>query len=425
MNLTFSFFNYIYLFPFVLCFFNVQQENDLELLINACRNSGMNPTLIFSGRVEIESSFRPYGTEGELQRAIDKRFSDAEKIFSKEKIQRMKESMLLMEREGIRNRHHVLFKGNEPFQGKRLSEIRSYNPITKQWADVKKISFGHGNPNFPESCEFLYWEPISRRASITENFTAVPEFHRFGRIQGRFANEAIDILLSKTSRNKFVFPTKGVDAFRKFLNDSGFVINNVGEKKYDDGAVSSVIEIKKDEKLIGRICIDISKGYICPLIEYFDVESDSAEELKSSDYFLHKESGLWFPVNHSQKFYKITTGKTAHSFSYKLNPETLNINQAVSDDEFCVNIPVGGKVEDNRRSRNRHYVANESGTLSLAKGGLDLDRMSWLRTTDGDVLIQQAVAERTVVMQIILISLGIALIFLSIYLRIRNRTKKR
>ncbi len=399
--------------------------NELEFFVNACRSSGHNPTLIQSGWAEVTKTARFHDSEDALRKVINERLDVWKDSFSAEKLEQMKESMFRMERDGTKSFERVLLKGNEQFQGLRRSETRQFvpskdDPSIKVPAELPGIIFGVGNPNFPEKCEFLRWEPVSRTAFISNEFFGLPEFHRFGRMQGSFVHNAIRTLLDDTSRSKFVFPPKGIEKFKSFLTESGLEFSIAGEKEYDNGATATVLEVKKGDKVAERFWVDASKGYICPLIEGFDLEGDGVREIKSSNFFLHRESGLWFPTQHSDKTYAATTGETVHFFTYQIDPSTFTINQPVSDEEFCIDIPVDGKVKDNRGGKNRSYVADQPGTLSLAKGGLDLDRMSWLRTTDGEFLLQKNTNGR----QYLFVAIGVALFALALYLRIRERMKK-
>jgi len=105
-------------------------------------------------------------------------------------------------------------------------------------------------------------------------------------------------------------------------------------------------------------------------------------EWKSNGYFLHEKSGLWFPAKYSYTEY--VDGKTIREQrTYEIDRKTLQVNQAVSDEEFAVTVPVGATVLDVRRGKRLNYVASNPVTLSLAEGGLDLRLKSGLRVREG------------------------------------------
>ena len=80
--------------------------------------------------------------------------------------------------------------------------------------------------------------------------------------------------------------------------------------------------------------------------------------------------------------------------TYKLVAESLVLNQAISQQEFAIDVPAGAKIYsriiENLYSRppvsnlpletiTTTYYAVEHGTISLAQGGYDLDKMRWLQ----------------------------------------------
>ena len=97
------------------------------------------------------------------------------------------------------------------------------------------------------------------------------------------------------------------------------------------------------------------------------------------------------------------------------------VNQPVSDRMFALDIPEGAKVIDKRLGgKETTYTAMDKGELSLAKGGLDLDKMKWLMQ-EGDLTYGKE--EPSVPAQWfrnITLSLGLFLIFLALYMKYRQ-----
>jgi hypothetical protein len=85
-----------------------------------------------------------------------------------------------------------------------------------------------------------------------------------------------------------------------------------------------------------RYWIDASRGYVCPLIQFYDNSGKLTEEWKSSDYFLHEKSGLWFPVQYTHTEFVAEMGEIREQRRCQLDRETLRINQPVADAEFAI-----------------------------------------------------------------------------------------
>ena len=175
--------------------------------------------------------------------------------------------------------------------------------------------------------------------------------------------------------------------------------------------------------MLERFWIDSTRGYICPLVQSFDEQGNIETECKSSRYFLHDKTGLWYP-----EIYEETRSIPFPMTNvYTLNRETFQLNHAVSDKMFTIDIPENTKVIDKRPDGEEiKYTAMDKGELSLAKGGLDLDKMKWLMR-EGDIYygrVEPSASTRW--FQIVSISLGVLMIALGVYIKYRqwrNRQK--
>ncbi|GHT18222.1 hypothetical protein FACS1894189_5830 [Planctomycetales bacterium] len=94
---------------------------------------------------------------------------------------------------------------------------------------------------------------------------------------------------------------------------------------------------------------------------------------------------MWFPQVHEEVRCDASTEWTNVSRRYEIDKSTFKINGTVADNEFAVDVPEGYKVIDSRGGKNITYAVFEKGELSLAAGGLDLDKMSWLQKKGVDI----------------------------------------
>lgn len=215
-------------------------------------------------------------------------------------------------------------------------------------------------------------------------------------MQGLPCRTATAALLHGTNPREFQFSRESVGLFKAKIAEiergqKVGVYRLAGEQKYDGDAFATVVESSKNlagnVQVLQRYWIDPARGYVCPLIEFYDDAGLLTERWKSSDYFLHKPSGLWFPDVHVHTRFDPKTRLFTEERTYRLNPDTLRINQPISDAEFMVQLPSKASVLDARTSTQVRYKVTEPITLSLAKGGLDLASMP------GVFLVSRATAD--------------------------------
>lgn len=99
---------------------------------------------------------------------------------------------------------------------------------------------------------------------------------------------------------------------------------------------------------------------------------------KSSDYFRHEPSRLWFPDLHVHTTFKPKTELLTEERTYRLDPRALLINQAVGDADFAVDLPIGTRVLDANNQSQITYKATKPLTLSLGRDDLDLQSIPGL-----------------------------------------------
>jgi hypothetical protein len=328
-----------------------------DLFIEACRLRGANPALIHSGSINYELT-----------------------------LQRLQNGKMLVGK----SNEHILLSGNRNSNAKRKYEawFEKSSPFYKNVAQPTQLLVqGRAHDQAPIIVE---WQPGAKESLIREQRTVVPRFQDFGRMQGLPSWSAISMLLNGSApQMDLVFPPDGIALYKKLASDQtkelGHSVHKiVGEARYDPGATAFIVESRTiGNKMLQRYWIDPSRGSVCPLIQIYEIYgTDSGalqEEYKSNDYFLHKESGLWYPAHYVEIKYNTTTHAIRESSDYKIDKASFQLNQFVSDSELSIDVPTDSFVTDSRISPRKVYKVAKKGTLSLAKGGLDVSSFSWLQ----------------------------------------------
>ncbi len=364
----------------------------VDLFVEACRWQGLNPAMIRTGSVELELLVTtPQKSTKEIQEEVDQRSKELHEFIQMqegEEIRSDLEGALKKLPDVVRARNtgarrsliKVLFGGNDSTFGKRRCEVINYNPAAEGW-DKPLLGLRRGLTKDGE--DTALWDEGAFMATVSRTGILVPEFQAFGRMQGFASKVATMALLGGTDSELFEFQQSDIEAFkagivRMKIEGKADLYRSAGEEEYDEGAMAYVVENCLNGKVLQRYWIDASRGYICPLIQYYDQNGKLQREWKSSDYFLHEKSGLWFPERYKYTVNQENTGELREQREYTLDRNTLQINQEVSDEEFSVQIPVNASVLDTRSGKQVHYRAAEVVTLSLAKGGLELDSLRGL-----------------------------------------------
>ncbi|MDR1925271.1 MAG: hypothetical protein LBQ66_12950 [Planctomycetaceae bacterium] len=229
---------------------------------------------------------------------------------------------------------------------------------------------------------------IQREVFVGSTSSDADTYLNMGRIRGDGIAIVEAFLLQNTDLGKYEFSQENINKLReeakkqkKKQGVEALVV--VGSVSYDDGKSNAyVVESKKNEIVNERFWIDPSRGYVCPLVQYYDNKGVLVREFKASDFFHEKKSGLWFPLLYSE-FITAHDGHPVERYEYRVNSSTLKANFSVSDDEFFIDVPEGTTIKAVDRTPEVRYEALRKGSLSLAKGGLDLEKLDWLnRTSD-------------------------------------------
>ena len=384
------------------------EQSGGELFIEACRHQGLNPIQIRSGCFEYEREIRTQPlSEREIQKRIDDHIELVRKHMAKALTdvgrrsveQQIRDTPAFIRSHSLgieRCRVKLLFRGNDVSDGCRRQEVAQFDPVTQRWDAEPDVMLGHG---VDDGTNNVVWNPDAKLAYILSTPLASEEIQEAGRMQGLPCRMATAALLHGTNPREFQFATEAVELFKAKIAEiergqKVAVYRLAGEQKYDGDAFATVVESSKilagNVQVLQRYWIDPARGYVCPLIEFYDDAGLLTERWKSSDYFLHKPSGLWFPAVHVHTRFDPKTGLFTEERTYRLNPDTLQINQPISDAEFMVQLPSKASVLDARTSTQVRYKVTEPITLSLAKGGLDLASMP------GVFLVSSVTAEKAV-----------------------------
>ena len=407
-------------------------ESGLDLFVKACQYQGHNPAMIFSGYAEILITSR-VGVENIPDQMKEVLIANAkERIKDKDELKKVLDD--IEKQIGSHNkgdvtfhRKKVLFLGNESENGWRRFESFSKRGDDGAWMP-SITGFRYGNSKTKEKNAIaVSRNPSARNTTLGKDFEYVDEFRKFGRLQGLSSMMATLMMLDGTPPEKFRFPPSGIEKFKNTMreiskNDGSFQFFCVkDEVQYDSNrSTATVLESTYKGKVTQRYWIDASRGYVCPKIQFYDLSTgELLEEYTSSDYFLHEWSGLWFPQRYAELRKDATTKKLLEDCDYVIDPKTFSLNQKVALNEFAIDIPENEFIIDTRS--NVAYRTVSAGELSI--NDVDkLDELAWLENVGrGNYEIPTSGhTNRFHIVRIISMSLGIALIVVWLFLKIRK-----
>jgi hypothetical protein len=412
------------------------ETSGVDIFIRACQNQGLNCDLIRSGYAEMEvQEFRHIDVASkklELERVIEeqKRMFRDDPDTLKTLVTSLEKTIgELKDEETNYFRYAILFKGNDPGIGlrrvafdKRIDGSDGWNPDSSYTMIVRG--------DIQKKNSTVRKRAVNRETRVSTSNYSVVQFQKFGRIQDMFSKTATISMLDSKNLDRFIFLPDKIAEFKKTIeqlkNQSNLsILQVVGSTPYDDARGSAIIlESRNDKGIVYmRYWIDPSRGYICPLAQQYSPENGKILiEYSARNYFLHEKSGLWYPQECEEKTWDARSDSLLESRQYRINPVTFQINQPVSDEEFSIDIVENMVVVDERVTPNVVYVTTESGSLSLAQGGLDLDQMSWLvKEEKVDFALRPAAWITT---RYVLMFTGVTLTVTALLLMWRNRYAK-
>jgi len=381
---------------------NTAEANEgLLILVKAYQHSGFNPSVIRTGVAEFEITRNRGGLiRSELfedmqrkeEETIKERYKgDNAKIAIE--LKRVRDAHEESKRRVIQEKTKFLMSGNDRTFGsmpadqyKRRYERHEFVPSLNQWVfESIDVTFGtllFSPDTTTKSQLYIHWIPNNRDLAITDKTVVFGEFQCFGRLQEENQSLVASIIRHKIDRKTFVLPAD----FQKFFESDAMVqslrlrIHVIGDIDYDDGARAKIIEVKKGDKLLEKYHIDVDRGYLCPYQYVTNESGNTAQEKTAKGYIVEERTGLYYPTSYRDVMtLSMPDGVNKTDTEYRLVPDTLRLNHPVSDAEFAIDIPEDSRVTDFRvPDKTVRYVAVRNGTVSLAKGGYDFDKMPWL-----------------------------------------------
>lgn len=371
----------------------------VDLFIEACRHQGLNPAQMRSGYAEFELEVKTQPlTEAEIQQNIEQEIAAVRRVIAMAKNDLMRQkiektlddvpSRVRAHSRGVKlQKMKVLFRGNDVRSGDRRQEIVRFDPVTDMWDPTPDIIMRRG---VEKGADSVLWQPAARLAMVLGEPASIDEFQEFGRVQGEPCRFATALLLRGADALEFQFTANGIALLKSKAADmersGGFSAYRLaGNATYDSNAVARIVESSMitggKSHLLQRYWIDPDRGYVCPLVELYDDSGSVTERWRSSQYFLHESSGLWFPAIHIHSTFVRKVGQDVEERTYRLNPRTFQLNQAVGDEEFAIQLPKGAAVLDTRATEVARYKVIKPASLCLSRERLDL------RSTPGVALV--------------------------------------
>ena len=380
-----------------------ERNRGVDLFIAACQWQGGNPTMIYTGYVEYETTITKLPpSEDELRKSVQEHTENLRKLNAnspdkirakvEESIAQLPDSLRIQLSQNSRSRVKLLFGGNDA-TGKRLAHMEYFDWETKEWQ--RHAAAGLCSRTEEGSWASVLWDREATQAVINSNPGGADEVTSFGRIQGLPAQMATAALLGGPDALKngvlehYVFPPDLIAAFKKQLAAmaaSGKMdpLRVTEELDYETEGHAFVVESRFETEsgfsTSQRYWIDPARGHVCPLVQICDEKGRVVSEWKSNDYFLIEECGLWYPASHRCTLYDPETGEIRERREYTINNETIWFNRSVADEQFAIDIPAGAGVLDARDETNQlSFETTCPIVLSLARDGLDLTKKTCLQ----------------------------------------------
>ncbi|MDR2439461.1 MAG: hypothetical protein LBE12_08865 [Planctomycetaceae bacterium] len=407
---------------------NQDQEVGLDIFIKACQLWGANANQISSGHIDFIEKQRD--ATYMMPRNYSKQELDKMLVSFGNDVQARDDSIRLsqekrkeMAKNGRNFNVNVLFKrksATESYCRLIISQINEKGEFQFVFRGLQRYS----NANLKDSVPWGF----EQNSLSVENQTPFAEYDvfRWGRIQGQYAFFSVISLLDSSDHDKFIFSASTIEQFKQTViktNPEAFILMN--EEAYDNNAFAKVVEVKVKGKLLQRYWIDPARGYICPLVQIYDNNTGNlVEEYISKNYFLDQKTGLWFPEHYIYCNYDSKTSKEQKRNEYLVNRDTFILNNKFSDEEFSLDVPEGIIIND-KRGELIQYKAESSGTLSLASGGLDLDKLDWLSKIGFNMITENRPNSYVLFFRVASIVIGLLLICFSIYKMWKKRISKK
>ena len=275
-----------------------------------------------------------------------------------------------------KNTEYIKKGVSEYFRGEVLERA---DILERETVMIQKRDLGGGRP----SAEKAVYEMKASQVIVDDVPAAAEDFRTFGRIRSSMA----DLVRSLYAREG---GAAGREKVKAQLNEvfGGMRIGDADIKMFEvvetkpfmDFGEAKTLESRVGGKIVQRNVIVPNLGYISPLTQYYDYETGNlTEEYTAKDFVMIGSTGLYWPMVCTEAKYDRVTGNLIERKSYHFQQLSLKLNQEMSPEDFSVGFRRGTIVLDGRGGKNDLFVAYKTGDLSLAPGGLDLEKKSWLR----------------------------------------------
>lgn len=275
------------------------------------------------------------------------------------------------------------FSGDFYSDYKRKAEIIPWAETPNKPSEKPRIALFSRTANRDFST--VDFEPGMKSVVLLPASSVAENILQLGQIRGEVASIIISSIYRTSSKQisgeseKALAEIKQIVA-KSFADISVVILKVVGETNYDSTCRAIVVESESKKRTTHRYWIDPARGFLCPLVQRYDSETGILiKEYRSENYFLHKQTGLWFPGRFEESTFEKKNGELVEKMEYLLKADTLKLNNPQGDSVFSVDVPEGFNVADARTANTKNYLAVEKGTLSFTQGGLDVDGMDWLR----------------------------------------------
>ncbi|GHT24120.1 hypothetical protein FACS189419_08860 [Planctomycetales bacterium] len=405
-----------------------EMPDGLSLYVGALKNRGNNYEIFHSLRLKFE-----------LEQIIPKKSPEEIKAFAEELSAEVKEGL---RHDPVRAAHsgnveriiaslneqlnkplpkqmfRVLLR-TEPRQRRILSIlINEQNPNDKSWE--QKVNVIEESISAKQTTSAIYFQQ-QQLVDVSSTSSAFDVYLNMGRLQGEDIGWVEFFLRQDANSSKYEFSEELIDKIRKELDKRQSAgketLKVTGTVWYDENinkSLAYVLESEKNGIVVERYWIDVSRGYICPLIQFYDAKGILNKEYRASEYFLDEKSGLWFPHLYIENI----SGEKNDTWDCKkfhIDSDATKINEPINDGEFAIDVLDGVTVQDKRKKSTVSYKSKGKGTLSLVSGGLDLDKMDWLQKEEDSVPLPQNTRGNLV--QVILCIAGIVLIIIAFLIK--------
>ncbi|MDR1385934.1 MAG: hypothetical protein LBJ67_19085 [Planctomycetaceae bacterium] len=427
---------FLYLsYQLIFSSFMICQANELpdgvDLYIEAVRNRGVNHTLLRSISYEADQINRlPILSEDEIEEIATKR-----EALVREAMKNNPKGHLWIKgiREATRKHYmqkevcsRLVVKYKATSSLKKLFSLQVGQKVsdTSKWAPETIIIEDNTIGKKGNVSTGVVWFPQNRSARVGEPLAYMEPLINFGRLRGQVVPYVEAMLFQDTNIEKYEFSKTNIEKFKserqkQIKSGKTNPLQTIGIVSYDNNSEAFVVESSVGKIVMERYWIDASRGYICPLVQYYDENGKRLSEYKASKYFLHEKSGLWFPSVYTE--ITLDKMKKEQHKEYHIDFSLLDVNFQVTDDDFFVQLPESVEVIDTRsKGKTLKYKTLNTGIFSLGKNGLNLEKKDWLHLEG----LPSPKRSKYFYLRMFLICVGLLIIIWSVCVKLRKHCYK-